>query len=263
MRHLKADATVPPRCLGRGGPWGRGNLIGAVALALVLAIGLACTSQPTPTPTEQGESITAEDILARAAERFEMLRSFHFKMTHRGGGTPVAMGFEMDVAEGDVAAPDRLIAAIEAKVGGLFLDLTAISIGDSIYLTNPFTQRYEDISDSIAPGSFFDPAEGVGNVIRAARSVSLLADETLNDTPVFHLAGTVRSEELRAITGSAIEGETIEAEIWVGVEDFLVRRLTLKGRITSGEVDGITRTITLSAFDQPVTIEAPQDAISP
>ena len=246
------------------GRWGEHSLRLSSAIALLLlAIGLACTSQPAPTPTAPPESITAEEVMARAAKRFEALRSFHFKMTHQGGGTPIVKSFEMEVAEGDVAAPDRMRANIEAKAGGLFLELSAISIGDSTYLTNPFTQRYEDLSDAITPGGFFDPAEGVGNIIREATNVSLMANETLDNVSVFHLAGTVLSEELKAITGSAVEGETIEAELWIGKEDFLVRRLTLKGRITKDEAERITRTINLSAFDQPVTIEAPEVAVTP
>ena len=242
-------------------PWGIGELLlaKAVTLALLLSIGLACTANPTPspTPTEETEPLTVEQILSRASEQFGALTSFHFKMTHDGGGTPIALGLEMQVAEGKVVAPDRMSVTIKAKGRGLHLEVSAINVGDSTYMTNPFTGRYEDFTGVISPGSFFDPAEGVGAIIRGATNPSRLADETLSGVPAYHLAGSVASGELKAISVEAIEGHVIATEIWIGKEDFLIRRLTLKGRITEDKQEGITRTIVVSAFDQPVAIEAP------
>ncbi|MFQ5933959.1 MAG: LppX_LprAFG lipoprotein [Dehalococcoidia bacterium] len=235
----------------------------SVAIALLLVLGLACRSEEGASPEPQEGLPTAEEILTSAAERFEALSSFHFKMTHQGGGTPIAMGLVMEVAEGDVLAPDRMRATIEAEASGLFLEVSAISIGDNTYMTNPFTQRYEDLSDAITPGGFFDPAEGVGSIIRGATNGSVLGRETLNGASVYRLSGQVRSEDLKSISGSAIEGGILAAEIWIGVDDFLVRRLTLDGRITQDEAEGIVRTIVVSAFDQPVTIEAPEPFSTP
>ena len=227
------------------------------ALAMALVLSLACRSGATPAPVETTTALSAREVLTHAAERFEALDSFHFTMDHRGGGTPIAMGLEMERVEGDAVAPDRLSAVIEANISGLFFEVSTIAIGDSTYLTNPFTGEFEDISDAITPGGFFDPARGVGAIIGGAREATLIGETFLGDVPVFHLAGKVDSESLRSISGSAVEGIVLDAEIWVGMDDFLVRQLTLDGRITEEEVDGIVRTITLSDFDQPFTIEAP------
>ncbi|MFQ5875346.1 MAG: LppX_LprAFG lipoprotein [Dehalococcoidia bacterium] len=238
------------------------SIVAAVGTLLLILVA-ACDSDQTPTPAAMVDGLSAEEILLKASERFEALRSFHFEMTHQGGGTPIAMGLEMEVAEGDVVFPDRMAATIQARTSGLFLEVSAISIGDNTYLTNPFTRRYEDLSDVITPGGFFDPAEGVGSVIREAKNVSVLAEESLEGVSVFHLSGEVQSEELKPISGSAVEGHTLKAELWVGTEDFLVHKLTLKGRITQDETEDITRTILISAFDEPVTIEAPEPFSTP
>ena len=227
----------------------------AFVLTLSLLSATACGSESTPTPLQIDLSV--EEILSKAAERFESLQSFHFKMTHEGGGTPIALGLEMETVEGDVVSPDRMAVAIEAKASGLFFEVDAIAIGDNTYMTNPFTQKFGDFSDIITPGGFFDPAEGVGSIIANATNPSVFSIETLNGVSVYRLGGSVRSEDLQSISTTATEGHILAAELWIGEEDFLVRKLTLDGRITEKEEDGIVRTITISGFDQAVTIERP------
>ena len=235
----------------------------ALVLAMALMLSLACRSSVTPTPTETATTFSVQQVLANAAEKFEALESFHFTLDHQGGGTPIAMGLEMEKVVGNAVAPDKLSADIEANIRGLYVEVTTIAIGDSTYLTNPFTQEFEDISIAIKPGGFFDPARGVGAIIREAMEPTVIAETFLGDVPVFHVAGKVASESLRSIFASAVEGIILDAEIWIGMDDFLVRQITLDGRITSDEDDGIFRTLTLSDFDQPFTIEAPVIDSSP
>ncbi|MEE9247196.1 MAG: LppX_LprAFG lipoprotein [Dehalococcoidia bacterium] len=233
------------------------------SIVLLLALGIACGSDPTPTAIPEENPLTAKEILGLAAEGFESLLYFHFEMTHEGGGTPIALGLEMDQVEGDIAAPDRMKATIQAQVRGLFLEVSAITIGDDTYITNPFTGQYEKLTSGITGGGFFDPAEGISAIIREAIGPTLLPDDTLEGTPVYHLAATVRSEDLRSISPGATEGFLLGAEIWIGKEDFLIRKLVLDGRITQDEKESITRTILVSGFDEPVTIEAPVIADEP
>jgi hypothetical protein len=54
-----------------------------------------------------------------------------------------------------------------------------------------------------------------------------------------------------------MEGASISIEVWIGRDDFLLRSIRLEGRITEAEAEGIVRTLKLSGFDVPVTIEAP------
>ncbi len=228
----------------------------AVVLTLSLFSAYACSLDSTPTPTQTGLSV--EEILSRAADRFEILQSFHFKMTHDGGATPIALGLEMETVEGDVVAPDRMAVTIEAKASGLFFEVEAITMGDDTYMTNPFTQKFENLSDTTTVGGFFDAADGVGSIITTATNPFVLSIEALSGVPVYRLGGMVRSEDLQSISPSATEGNVLEVELWIGQEDFLVRKLTLDGRITEEEEEGIVRTIILSRFDEAVTIERPR-----
>ena len=50
-----------------------------------------------------------------------------------------------------------------------------------------------------------------------------------------------------------------DAEIDVGKEDGLLRKLTLSGPIAADEPDDAERTVTLSRFGEQITIEAPAE----
>lgn len=231
----------------------KGLRAGVVLLYLsAVACGSAAVSTLTP------PSLDAAAIFAKAAQRFESLESFSFRLTHEGGGTPITGGLEVEVAEGVVLNPDRAQINIEAVVGGGFVRVKAITIGDDVYLTNPFTGKFELLSTSDAPTGFFDPSGGVGAIMMDTKEASLIGQEEAEGTLTFHLTGTIDSSALQSITGSAIEGSPIQAHVWIGTEDFLVRRITLTGRITAAEKDGITRTIILFDFNKPVSIEPPE-----
>ena len=75
------------------------------SITLLLALGIACGSDPTPTVISGETTLTAREVMGLAAKGFESLLYFHFEMTHEGGGTPIALGLEMDRVEGDIAAP--------------------------------------------------------------------------------------------------------------------------------------------------------------
>ena len=238
------------------------------AIGLLLLFGsfsvffvLACASELEPTATvtpKQAQPIpTVDEILSKAANRFEALHYFSFLMTHEGGGTAIALGLEMDEVVGRIAAPDRLQAEIKARAAGLFFDVAAIAVEDETYLTNPFTGEYEKIGTGIRSGGFFDPVRGIGTIMRNAIDPVLQGEVELKETEAYLLTGSIRSEDLDAISPEAASGFLVQARIWIGRDDFLVRKLLLEGKITERDNEEVARTIVLSDFDVPVTIEAP------
>jgi hypothetical protein len=50
----------------------------------------------------------------------------------------------------------------------------------------------------------------------------------------------------------------VEAELTIDAKTLFLTEAILTGRVTATEPDGVIRTITLSKFNQPLTIVAPQ-----
>ena len=188
----------------------------------------------------------------------QAVSSFHFVLDQQGGTTPIALGISMKKIDGDVVRPDRLKMTISGTVVGMTIEVQMIKVGETIYMTNPLSGKWE-----IPPAEFdvltvLDPNAFIAAVMKNAVSPARLNDEEAGGVLCYHLSGTIDSGDLSAITGSSTKGVPITTEIWIGTGDFLVRQVSLKGKITESEVEGIIRLLHLSDFDKPVSIELPQ-----
>ncbi len=221
--------------------------------ALLLAANLAaCSSKPTTS------ALPVQQIVNTSSDKMQALNSFHFMLDQAGGGTPIAMGIEMKKAEGDVLKPNKLKLTITGTVMGFALQVQMVEVGTTAVMTNPLTQKWESLGDQFQILSVFDPGSGVAAILRGLSNTSRLADEQVGGVNCFHLKGNISSDSLNALTGSSVAGGVIAAEVWIGQTDFWMRTAKLTGKITANEVDGIVRTLTLSNFNVPVTIELPQ-----
>ncbi len=227
----------------------------ALSLAILMAIVIGCAG-PAAAPTETG--LTALEIIDRSSEKFQGITSFHFVLDQVGGGTPIAMGVQMNEAVGDVARPDSLSVMISGTAVGMFLEVQIISVDKVAYMTNPLTGQWALLPADFVALSVFDPNTGVAAIMRGLADLTRLDDEEVDGVPGYRLKGTIDSGDLASITGSSVEGVTIDAEVWIGKEDFFVRRIELEGKITESEVPGIVRTLKLSNFNEEVSIELPE-----
>ncbi len=224
-----------------------------LAVLAVMAIGCAGPADP-PTETQ----LTASEIIDLSSEKFEGFNYFHFVLDHEGGGTPIAMGLEMTAGVGDVASPGRLEMTVSGTALGMYLEVQVVSVGEVTYMTNPLTDKWELLPNEFQALSMFDPTTGIAAIMRGITDLTRLDDEEVDGVPVYRLGGSIDSGDLSAITGSSVQGVTIDTEVWIGKGDFFVRLIKLEGKITESEVPGIVRTLKLSNFDEEVSIELPE-----
>jgi hypothetical protein len=202
------------------------RVVGGLVVVLALLTGCSASNPPS-TP-----GVSAQVILRNASDRMQALNSFHFVLDQVGGGTPIAMGIEMKGAEGDVVKPDKMKLNITGSAMGFVLQVQLIVIGDTIEMTNPLNGKWENLSDQFKILSVFDPNSGVAAILNGVANLSELPDEQAGGVNCYHLKGTVTSDSLSALTGSAASGVTVGADLWIGKDDFLPRSFKLAGRIT-------------------------------
>ena len=234
-------------------------LLAIAALACILFVaacgtGGGVTTESTPSPTPPPDPSV---ILQAAADRFQALQFFSFIMTHENGGTPIAFGLLMEDVTGQVVAPDRLKADIGAWAGGFFFDVSLIAIGEETWLTNPFTDEFELIEKGIVSSALLDPATGISGIIRDANDPVLESETSLDGIPTYHISSTIDSGQLTSISPIAESGYPILVGIWVGLDDSLVYKIRLEGRLSAEEEPNIIRTILPSDFDIPAEIAPP------
>jgi hypothetical protein len=71
------------------------------------------------------------------------------------------------------------------------------------------------------------------------------------------LEGQVDSGVLEAAAPIAEPGLTVNVKLWVDTSDYTIRQVRLEGPFAPDEPDNIVRTLILSKFDEPVSIEPP------
>jgi hypothetical protein len=218
---------------------------------IILALISGCSGTTT-------SSVPAQEIVSKSSDKMQALNSYHFALDQVGGGTPITMGIEMKKADGDVLKPDRLKMSISGTALGFTIQVQMVTVGSTIEMTNPLSGKWENLSDQFKMLSLFDPNSGIAAILRGISNASKLADEQSGGVNCYHLTGNIKSDALTALTGTSASGVDINTELWIGTDDFLVRTIKLTGKITETEVSGIVRTLTLSNFNQAVSIELPQ-----
>ncbi|HEU0075657.1 MAG TPA: LppX_LprAFG lipoprotein [Dehalococcoidia bacterium] len=226
---------------------------------LLIALLLACSGDDDApddgSPTATPES--AEALLARAATAVENVTSFHFRLTHKNGTTPLPLNLALETAEGDVVIPGRLSAEVEAKaVGSIPVSVDVIAIDDETWITNPFNRRWQRL-----PGSglrdFADPEALVRSLVAAVEDPRIDGGSTIDGVRTVKLVASIDAGLLRDALAIARGGNEVQVEAWLGAEDGLPRRIRIIGPLSSSEDDDVSRQIDLSRFDEPVEINPP------
>jgi hypothetical protein len=227
-------------------------LLAGVLLAALLA---ACRKDDNSEPPDT--SADPATLLRDAAAAVQEAGTFHFKLSHENGTTPLPLGLELVSAEGDFQVPGRLAADVRARAtGGINVSVKVIAIDDQTWMTNPFTRAWQRI-----PGASLrdlaDPGALVTTLLPKVNDPALTDGGEVDGVRTLKVEGTIDSGELREALSFARAGHSVRVETWIGVEDGLPRRLRLSGRLVSDEGEDVRRQIDLSRFGESVQISPP------
>jgi hypothetical protein len=220
-------------------------------LPLVLLAAGGCGGKSAPPGVDPAQ------LLRDSVARFQQVKSFHFKLEHEKGSIPIVLNLGLVSAEGDVVVPDKLQADVEAKAAGTTVRVKVVGIGDKTWITNPFTRQFQSLG-GVSVNDIVDPAGIVRAVASSLKDVKVEGEDSVDGVKAYHLSGTLMSDALTNSLTFADSGRTLKVDAWLGKDDALLRRAQLKGALAPDESADVVRTITLSKFDAPVTIEAPQ-----
>ena len=157
-----------------------------------------------------------------------------------------------------MVVPDRMDAKVEAKVGDQTVKVEIIGVGDQGWMTNPFNRQWQPLPSGTTIKDIFDPAQGVKAIIGSLQDAQVIGQEKVDGVQAWHVKGSVQSDVLTVPVPIARPGLTVGIEVWIGVDDSLIRQVYLEGPIAPGEPDNIVRMLALSDFGENVSIESPQ-----
>ena len=221
----------------------------------------APTTAPSPTATEMAEpkeeestGPSASELIESAADRFGAVRSVKFVVEVEGGTIDLGAGLVVDNLEGVVAHPDRAQLKTVASTAQGAVELELIKIGSDLYLKNPFSGQWQAVPPGTSQLESLDQF-AVAEVFRGASDLTVIERDAVGDVDAWRLRGTLTPEALVPLLGTVLGEEPIASDIWIGVEDQLPHKILLS--IPSDSGDPMMVQISLSEFDQPVTIDPP------
>ncbi|GAB4249651.1 MAG: hypothetical protein Kow00122_07150 [Thermoleophilia bacterium] len=228
------------------------SVLGALLLvAATLGVGGCAKSEKPPVDPAQvfSESVTA----------MQAVKSFHFtyEVTKPEGAAP-AQGSEIVRIVGDVTAEGRMRAVIDVETNGVPLQLQFVAAGQTHYVQDPTSQKWQSLPAQFSPVGKINLNTGTIQILQRIAKPEYVAEESVGDVSTYHLKGSVAATDVAAIAGATSTTEPFAGDVWIGVNDHLVRRIQLVGAATSSENPATLRTIELSKFNEDVTIEPPQ-----
>ncbi len=222
---------------------------GLFFLLVVAALG-GCGGSSTSTDP------SPESIVERTTTETGAQKSFHFKLEVENPA-PSSSGLSLTFADGDIVVPDRLQAKVAGTFNGIPITTQIVFAGPMQYLLNPLSKDWQSFSTDTSPIAFFSPAKGVLAAVKGATDLELAGTRTVGGVESYRLVGKLKARYVSDFLGNEPSEREADAEIDVGKDDGLVRELTLSGPIAADEPDNAKRTLTLSRFNEQVTIEAP------
>ncbi len=203
------------------------------------------------------QTIDPAERIERAASALERVSSFHFALSHEQGATRIVQGMMLTSAEGDVARPSRMKAELTVRAMGTSLRLQFVSIGDRAWLSNPFNPSEFQTIPGVTAADVLN-IEALPQVLRDVREPRFVGEESREGTVLHRIEGTLGTDSLLPLVPNGTEpGHTVTVELWIGKDDDLLRRVVIRGPLLASEPAEVTRTLELSRFDTPVTIEPP------
>jgi hypothetical protein len=225
------------------------------AAVLLIAMIVACSNnEPTPSPTPELPQVTASEAVELSKTAMSQLESFRFKLSHDSGHTTLSGALELTVA-GGVVTPGGLDLNAEANIGRAFVRVEAIVIDERTWMTNPLTGVWSEIPPEDSPFSFLDPVKLVADILGKTQQ-PVFPDSSPKNGEI-KVAGQIPAPVLAALVGRVDRDAIPDVMLTFDAVDYRLKKIVISGIVQPEDEATTVRVITLSEFDDPVSLEPP------
>lgn len=236
-------------------------------LLSVLAFALnACSSDPEPTPTPQPTAVVQpsptptpvplepDEVKANAIDALVDAGSIWFLLEHENGFTEALGGLELTRVEGAITETGMSITA-EANLGRIYIEVEAILMGTSTWLTNPLTGEWELLPNEENPIGFLQPIAAVRGVLEGLTSAEFI--EPPEPGADYLLTSPLKAEALKSLLGEIIPDGIGVAEVVMDHETFEMKSARITGALQIRDSDRTVRILEMSRYGEKFVIEQP------
>lgn len=251
---------------GSGNP--RIRYVGLSAIIVVSVFAAGCATQttqttpaaPPPTATATPVPLDAEAVLGLAADWALNLSTATFALDHWKGSTTLFPGVEMTRASGAIDIPDKYRLVIEAQstTPKAYFEVTVVSVGGEVRMTDFFTGRWRTVPQSVLPVDFSRLGVTLSEIVAGVVAPELGEMETVAGVETRRIRGSIQSQKLAGLVPGSVEGFDVGMDLWVEIPEGVVHQVLISGQVLSTDIPGSQRLLTLGDFGKPITINLPE-----
>ncbi len=208
--------------------------------------------QPSPTPTPV--PLEPDEVKANAIDALVDAGSIWFLLEHENGFTEALGGLELTRVEGAITETGMSITA-EANLGRIYIEVDAILIGTSTWLTNPLTGEWELLPNEENPIGFLQPIAAVRGVLEGLTSAKFI--EPPESGADYLLTSPLKAEALKSLLGEIIPDGIGVAEVVIDHESFEMKSARITGALQIRDSDSTVRILEMSRYGENFVIEQP------
>jgi LppX_LprAFG lipoprotein len=204
-------------------------------------------------------SVDPKAVLAEASAKMKLIQGFHFVYeVHKPASAEPGTGLEIGRITGDVNSKGYMQATVDATFGGVPVSIGFVALGDTHYIQDPLSQKWQTMSAAESPVGSLNLSAGTIQILDRIADTRYEGEEGKGGATTYHINGRVAAEEVKAIAGAVDTTDTFPTDIWVGKDDSYVYEVDIAGAATPNEDEKIWRSIVLSDLDTFVDIKVPQ-----
>ena len=229
------------------------------AIVIVFITLMSC-SHPTPVPTLTPQPTPVipdpKDLIKQTSVVMRQLEHFHFRLHHEKGSLELAPNLLIDEVEGDLSRPDRMSINFSGSLGELAVQTKLLTIGESTFITNPLTGKWESGPTGVNALGFFSPQTGISAIL-SQLDLSTFEGSVEISGETYTLSGQLPVEALSSLVGETLTKLTVTVELIIDMDSHHLLLARLDGQVTPTDTGEVVRVVTLSNFNSPVDIERP------
>jgi hypothetical protein len=217
---------------------------------LAIAVVCACTS---------GQNVNAAQVLKDGGVAMGQLKSANatLKLTK---GIITIQTFKLVSAKTSVRLPSESDTIYTVKQEDISFGLEVVIVPGHVYLHVPFS-HFQEVTGPDAQAfpdmaKMFDPTTGLPAVIPQGTNPKYVSTDQVDGKDCYQIATTYTASQVHSLISELDSSGPVDAHVWVGTSDHLVRKAVLKGAFGDNGTDA-TVEVSISAFNGPVVISSP------
>lgn len=175
-------------------------------------------------------------------------------------GAVTFQGFTLAGAKTSVRLPGDSDTTYTVKQQDLSLSIEVVITGGHVFVHVPFSTFQEVTGPDAAAipdlAKLFDPSTGLPAVIPAGQSPKYLGLDQAGGVSCYRVSTTYTGDQVHAMLPQLSSAGAVQAVIWVGATDHLIRKATLDGAFGDGGKESSVE-VDIAGFNSAVSITSP------